>query len=171
MGSHILDVARFLFGEADSLYCQTHRVHRDIRGEDVATVMLRMRAATTVVCEMAYAEPPRARARSRRPSSSSRATSGSAGAGARLPGPRDDGRGHRTPAAAPRRAIRGPTRSSTPCTPSIVALQRRPAAGRARRGAGPRPPARTTSRRFASSSPPTSRRARPIVERCPEEIR
>ncbi|GIX07330.1 MAG: oxidoreductase [Candidatus Poribacteria bacterium] len=56
IGSHILDVARFLFGEARSLYCQIHRVHPDIRGEDVATVMMRMGATgTTVVCEMSYA--------------------------------------------------------------------------------------------------------------------
>jgi len=56
MGSHILDVARFLFGEAETLYCQTERVHPDIRGEDVATVMLRMQGGPTVLCEMAYAE-------------------------------------------------------------------------------------------------------------------
>ena len=55
MGSHILDVARFLFGEARTLYCQTHRIHSDIKGEDVATVMLGM-DSTTVLCEMAYAE-------------------------------------------------------------------------------------------------------------------
>src|SRR5207302_11419488 len=30
IGSHILDVARFLFGEVRRLYCQTQRVHRDI---------------------------------------------------------------------------------------------------------------------------------------------
>jgi len=59
MGSHILDVARFLFGEAESLYCQTQQIHSDIRGEDVATVVLRMKGGrTTVVCEMAYAENP-----------------------------------------------------------------------------------------------------------------
>lgn len=58
LGSHILDVARFLFGEAASLYCQTQQIHRDIRGEDVATIMLRMRNNTTVVIEMAYAENP-----------------------------------------------------------------------------------------------------------------
>ncbi|HEY0868555.1 MAG TPA: Gfo/Idh/MocA family oxidoreductase, partial [Fimbriimonas sp.] len=55
LGSHILDVARFLFGEPERLYCQTETVHEDIRGEDVATVMLRM-PGTTVVCELAYAE-------------------------------------------------------------------------------------------------------------------
>jgi predicted dehydrogenase len=55
MGSHILDVARFLFGEATSLYCHTQRIHRDIRGEDVATVMLQMANGMTVVCELSYA--------------------------------------------------------------------------------------------------------------------
>ncbi len=56
LGSHILDVARFLFGEAKSLYCQTHQVHPDIRGEDVATVMMQMGKDTSVVCNLAYAE-------------------------------------------------------------------------------------------------------------------
>lgn len=57
IGTHVLDAARFLFGEADRLYCQTHRVHRDIRGEDVATVILSTGNAT-VTAEMAYAENP-----------------------------------------------------------------------------------------------------------------
>jgi D-apiose dehydrogenase len=56
LGSHILDTARFLFGEAASLYCQTRRVHKNIKGEDVATVMMQMGAGTTVTCNMAYAE-------------------------------------------------------------------------------------------------------------------
>jgi predicted dehydrogenase len=55
MGSHILDIARFLFGEAEVLFCQTSRVHRDIRGEDVATVLMRMVSGTTVVCNISYA--------------------------------------------------------------------------------------------------------------------
>jgi predicted dehydrogenase len=54
MGTHILDVARFLFGEPRSLACTTARVHSDIRGEDVATVMLST-AEATVVCSMSYA--------------------------------------------------------------------------------------------------------------------
>jgi D-apiose dehydrogenase len=59
LGSHILDLARYFFGEAESLYGQTHQVHNDIQGEDVATVMLRMNGGrTTVLCEMAYAENP-----------------------------------------------------------------------------------------------------------------
>ncbi len=56
IGSHVLDVARFLFGEAATLYCQTHKVHTDIQGEDVATVMLRTVEDSTVVVEMGYAE-------------------------------------------------------------------------------------------------------------------
>jgi predicted dehydrogenase len=55
MGSHVLDVARFMFGEAQRLYCQTGRVHTDIKGEDVATVMLQM-GGVTVICELGYAE-------------------------------------------------------------------------------------------------------------------
>jgi len=55
MGSHILDVARFLFGEMDRLYCQTRRVHPDIAGEDVATVMLHSCAGATVTVELSYA--------------------------------------------------------------------------------------------------------------------
>ena len=56
LGSHTLDVARFLFGEAASLYCRTKRVHSTIKGEDVATVLLNMTSGATVVVEMAYAE-------------------------------------------------------------------------------------------------------------------
>jgi D-apiose dehydrogenase len=56
VGSHTLDAARFLFGEAESVYCQTSKVHRDIRGEDAATVQLKMRNGMVVLVQMAYAE-------------------------------------------------------------------------------------------------------------------
>jgi predicted dehydrogenase len=56
MGSHILDTARYLFGDAQSLYCRAMRVHPDIRGEDVATILMEMGPRpTTVICEMSYA--------------------------------------------------------------------------------------------------------------------
>ena len=55
MGTHNLDVARFLFGEATRLYCQTHRVHRDIKGEDAASVMLQMQSGATVTANLSYA--------------------------------------------------------------------------------------------------------------------
>lgn len=54
IGTHILDTARFLFGEATHLFCQTTRVHEDIRGEDVATVTMQMGGAS-VTCHMSYA--------------------------------------------------------------------------------------------------------------------
>jgi predicted dehydrogenase len=56
IGSHVLDTARFLFGEAASVYAQTHRINPTIKGEDVATVVMPMgEAQTTVTCEMSYA--------------------------------------------------------------------------------------------------------------------
>jgi predicted dehydrogenase len=55
IGTHILDTTRMLFGEAESLLCRTTRVHQDIRGEDVATVLLGMKSGATVTCEMSYA--------------------------------------------------------------------------------------------------------------------
>lgn len=55
VGSHVLDIARYLFGEAHSLYATTARIHADIRGEDVATSVLRMGEGVTVTCELSYA--------------------------------------------------------------------------------------------------------------------
>ncbi len=55
MGPHILDVGRFLFGEARRVYCQTTRVNAEIKGEDVATVMMLMEHDVTVSCELSYA--------------------------------------------------------------------------------------------------------------------
>ena len=56
LGSHILDVGRFLFGAPTSVYCQHRRVRDDIKGENVATVMMNTERDVTVLCEMAYAE-------------------------------------------------------------------------------------------------------------------
>ncbi len=55
IGTHVLDATRMLFGEATTLFCRTARVHPDIRGEDVATVMLGMASGATVTCELSYA--------------------------------------------------------------------------------------------------------------------
>lgn len=56
VGTHILDLGRFFFGEMESVYCRTHSSRLDIRGEDVATVVLSTRAAgMPVVCNMSYA--------------------------------------------------------------------------------------------------------------------
>jgi D-apiose dehydrogenase len=56
LGTHILDVARFLFGEACSLYCQTQKTIPEIRGENVATVVLKTADDITVIVQLAYAE-------------------------------------------------------------------------------------------------------------------
>ena len=72
MGSHVLDVARFLFGEAEAVHCRTARVHAHIKGEDVATVVLHMRSGATVVVELATRGRPTSGSASRRPSPSSR---------------------------------------------------------------------------------------------------
>lgn len=58
VGVHVLDAVRCLFGEAESLYAHTDRIHADFAGEDVATVMMRMGGATTVTCSMGYADAP-----------------------------------------------------------------------------------------------------------------
>lgn len=63
VGTHVLDVARFLFGEVESLACHTQRIHADIAGEDVATVLLRTRAGASVVVSLGYAGTPLERER------------------------------------------------------------------------------------------------------------
>jgi predicted dehydrogenase len=55
IGSHILDVCRFLFGEAQSLLCHTASVNRRIKGEDVANVLLKMKNGISCFAEMSYA--------------------------------------------------------------------------------------------------------------------
>ena len=54
IGSHLLDTARFLFGEARTLYCQTRQVTPGIKGEDVATLMMDMGDGVTVTCSLSY---------------------------------------------------------------------------------------------------------------------
>ena len=55
VGSHVLDVVRFLFGEVESLACRTTRARKDISGEDVATVLLLMSCGMAVTVELSYA--------------------------------------------------------------------------------------------------------------------
>jgi len=60
LGTHILDVARVFFGEANSLYCQTQRTLAPVvKGENVATLLLSMgKAKTSVIIELGYAKTP-----------------------------------------------------------------------------------------------------------------
>lgn len=49
LGIHILDTARFLLGDAQSLYCQTSRANPDIKGEDVASIIMQIGDVTCLV--------------------------------------------------------------------------------------------------------------------------
>ncbi len=55
LGVHLLDIGRFLFGEVASIYGQIQRVNPKIRGEDVATLMLRMESGVVCNIELSYA--------------------------------------------------------------------------------------------------------------------
>jgi len=53
LGSHMLDLARFYFGEPQSLYCQHFQMRDDIAGEDAASVMLKI-GNMLCTCEISY---------------------------------------------------------------------------------------------------------------------
>ena len=55
MGSHVLDVCRFLFGECYELWCRTKAITPAIKGEDVAVIMMDMKNGMPVYIEMSYA--------------------------------------------------------------------------------------------------------------------
>lgn len=55
IGSHILDICRFLFGEVDTLLCHTYSINPKIKGEDVANVLMKMHTGMTCYAEMSYA--------------------------------------------------------------------------------------------------------------------
>jgi D-apiose dehydrogenase len=57
LGVHMLDVARFLMGEASRLYCQTQSIKPGIRGEDMATILLQHESGATSVVEASYVSP------------------------------------------------------------------------------------------------------------------
>ena len=55
VGSHVLDICRYLFGEVRSLACLTGRINPNIRGEDVATVLMCMQTGLQCIVELSYA--------------------------------------------------------------------------------------------------------------------
>lgn len=55
MGSHVLDVTRFLFGECKELWCETRAINKGIKGEDLAVMMMNMKNGMPVYTEMSYA--------------------------------------------------------------------------------------------------------------------
>ncbi|MEQ1826975.1 MAG: Gfo/Idh/MocA family oxidoreductase [Pirellula sp.] len=59
LGCHLLDYARFLFGEASILSCFTSRSSPEIVGENVATILMKMgKSEIQVLVEVAYANTP-----------------------------------------------------------------------------------------------------------------
>jgi len=56
-GSHQFDVLRFLFGEAQSVYCQIQTVNPNIKGEDVATTLLTMKSGVVCIQEISFSSP------------------------------------------------------------------------------------------------------------------
>ena len=55
LGIHIIDIARFLFGEVLTLSARTCRVNPRIAGEDVATLLLQHQAGVTSIVDCSYA--------------------------------------------------------------------------------------------------------------------
>jgi predicted dehydrogenase len=55
IGSHVLDICRFLFGEVKQLTCIIQRVNKKIEGEDVANVLMEMENGLHCFAEMSYA--------------------------------------------------------------------------------------------------------------------
>lgn len=57
LGVHVLDMARFYFGEVASIACRTNRVNPSIKGEDTATMLLQHRGGAVSVVDCSYATP------------------------------------------------------------------------------------------------------------------
>jgi len=55
LGIHLLDIARVFLGEVATVQCQTQSVKPGIRGEDMATVMLRHTGGAVSVVDCSYA--------------------------------------------------------------------------------------------------------------------
>ncbi len=55
LGIHLLDLARFYLGDVDDIMCTTQRVNPNIKGEDVATILLKMTSGATCVVDCSYA--------------------------------------------------------------------------------------------------------------------
>jgi D-apiose dehydrogenase len=55
LGIHALDVARFLLGDVDSVSARITRINPNIKGEDVATMLLDHGAGVTSVIDCSYA--------------------------------------------------------------------------------------------------------------------
>jgi predicted dehydrogenase len=55
LGIHTLDIARFLLGDVKALTARTKRVNPQIKGEDVATILLDHESGVTSIVDVSYA--------------------------------------------------------------------------------------------------------------------
>lgn len=55
LGIHMLDIARFLFGDVSHLSAATRTVNPSIRGEDVATMLMVHESGVNSICDCSYA--------------------------------------------------------------------------------------------------------------------
>lgn len=55
LGIHTLDIARYILGDVKSLTARTRRVNPDIKGEDVATILLDHEDGATSIVDVSYA--------------------------------------------------------------------------------------------------------------------
>ena len=56
-GSHQFDVLRYLFGEAETIFTQIQTVNPTIKGEDVATSLLRMKNGMVCIQQISFSSP------------------------------------------------------------------------------------------------------------------
>ena len=56
-GSHQFDVLRYLFGEAETIYCEKQTVNPTIKGEDVTTSILKMRNGVVCIQKISFSSP------------------------------------------------------------------------------------------------------------------
>lgn len=56
-GSHQFDVLRYLFGEAETIYCEKQRVNPAIKGEDVTTSVLKMKNKVVCIQKISFSSP------------------------------------------------------------------------------------------------------------------
>lgn len=54
IGVHVLDVARSIMGEAESVFCRTQSIRQGIAGEDMATVLMHHAGGATSVNDFTY---------------------------------------------------------------------------------------------------------------------
>jgi predicted dehydrogenase len=57
LGVHVLDMARFYFGEVASVACRINRINPNIKGEDTATMLLQHQGGAVSVVDCSYATP------------------------------------------------------------------------------------------------------------------